>query len=56
LVAEAPGCGRVMSVGWELLREDVLLDSPHVRVTRETVTGGVIEGRNTLGLTAGKWL
>lgn len=26
-----------MSGGWELLREDVLLDSPHIRVTRETV-------------------
>lgn len=26
-----------MSNGWELLREDVLLDSPHVRVSRETM-------------------
>jgi len=26
-----------MSGGWELLREDVLLESPHLRVTREMV-------------------
>lgn len=26
-----------MTGGWELLRQDVLLDSPHVRVVRETV-------------------
>ena len=35
-----------MSGGWEVLREDVLLDSPHVRVTRETIrTPSRPEGR-----------
>jgi len=35
-----------MSGGWEVLREEVLLDSPHVRVTRETVrTPSRPEGR-----------
>jgi len=35
-----------MNGGWELLREDVLLDSPHLRVTRETVrTPSRPEGR-----------
>lgn len=35
-----------MSGGWELLREDVLLDSPHVRVTREKIrTPSCAEGR-----------
>jgi ADP-ribose pyrophosphatase len=35
-----------MSGGWELLREDVLLDTPHVRVTRETIrTPSRPEGR-----------
>ena len=35
-----------MSSGWEVLREDVLLDSPHVRVTRETIrTPSRPEGR-----------
>jgi ADP-ribose pyrophosphatase len=35
-----------MSGRWEVLREDVLLDSPHLRVTRETVrTPSRPEGR-----------
>ena len=35
-----------MSGGWEVLREDVLLDSPHVRVTREIIrTPSRPEGR-----------
>jgi ADP-ribose pyrophosphatase len=35
-----------MSKGWELLREEVLLDDPHVRVTRETLrTPSRPEGR-----------
>ena len=35
-----------MSDGWELLREDVLLETPHVRVTQETVrTPSCPEGR-----------
>ena len=35
-----------MSGGWEVLREEVLLDSPHVRVTLETVrTQSRPEGR-----------
>ncbi len=35
-----------MSGGWEVLREDTLLDSPHIRVTREFVrTPSCPEGR-----------
>ncbi len=46
MVAQAVGLGQAMSGGWELVREDVLLDDPHLRVTRETMrTPSRPEGR-----------